>query len=366
LDKKANIGTRKNYESTIANWRNFCLEKYGKADIISDLIEDHTEEDHLTVLQEWIIFNKDLNANTVINSFSRLKMYLHYRGIKLNPIDIKQGLDFRRGMQEEKFPLTAENIQKITDKMKDSTRIQFICQSSGLLRIGELVQIRRKHLIISKENIIVKLPATITKFNKARTTFFSKEASAMLLASDHFKNLNENDLVFGTSDNPTHTQFQNTTNSESNSEQALVRILQRSDINLNEKYESSGRRKVNTHSFRAFGITKLSRVDPNFAKMLAGQKGYLITEYDRIDDKSKLELYQKYEIELTIDQHRKKDMEIETLKEEKAEWEEERKAELEKMARKLRSQVLKDIESGDLGKKFAEQLKSQSMKVWGK
>jgi hypothetical protein len=72
--------------------------------------------------------------------------------------------------------------------------------------------------------------------------------------------------------------------------------------------------EINTHSFRAFGITKLSRHDPNFAKRLAGQKGYL-DQYDRLSDDEKLELYQKYEYELTIDQTKKDKVKIEQLEE---------------------------------------------------
>ena len=54
MDNKSNQGTKINYETTINNWENFCLEKYGKPDIIDDLISDHSSDDHLTVLQEWI------------------------------------------------------------------------------------------------------------------------------------------------------------------------------------------------------------------------------------------------------------------------------------------------------------------------
>jgi len=38
-----------------------------------------------------------------------------------------------------------------------------------------MVQLKKKHLILEHKNIIVKLPPTITKFSKGRTTFFSKQ-----------------------------------------------------------------------------------------------------------------------------------------------------------------------------------------------
>ena len=146
------------------------------------------------------------------------------------------------------------------------------------MRIGEITQLRKKHLISNKQNIIVKIPATIVKLKKARTTFFSKEASRLLRPL--LREIDDEDLVFGVKANTSVAQV-------------LRRILIKTGFDM--KYESSGDYMINTHSFRAYGITKISRHDPNLAKKLAGQKGYL-DQYDRIDDDEKLELYQKYEV----------------------------------------------------------------------
>ena len=43
-----------------------------------------------------------------------------------------------------------------------------------------------------------------------------------------------------------------------------------------------------------------ARHDPNFAKKLAGQKGYML-QYDRMTDKEKLEKYLEFEKDLIID-----------------------------------------------------------------
>lgn len=122
--------------------------------------------------------------------------------------------------------------------------------------------------------------------------------------------MNDDDLVFG-SNEKSHLAL-------TNSEQILARILEK--IGLNERYESNKRYKINTHSFRAFGITALSRKDPNFAKKIAGQKGYLL-QYDRMNDMDKLEIYQKYEIDLIIDDSEKKQAEIIKLKDKNSELE---------------------------------------------
>jgi spore coat polysaccharide biosynthesis predicted glycosyltransferase SpsG len=85
-------------------------------------------------------------------------------------------------------------------------------------------------------------------------------------------------------------------------------------IGLNEKYDN-GHHKITTHSFRAYFITKISRQDPNFAKKLAGQKGYLL-QYDRMTDEEKLQKYLEIENELLIFDESKKNAEMEKLKKE--------------------------------------------------
>ena len=101
---------------------------------------------------------------------------------------------------------------------------------------------------------------------------------------------------------------------------------------------------INTHSFRAYGITKLSRHDPNFAKKLAGQKGYLL-KYDRMTNEEKLAIYQKFEVDLIIDDSEKQKAEIQALQEEKSE--------LEQVNGKLK-ELQKEKDS--LGKKYRESL----------
>ena len=323
VNKKKNVGTASNYKSAINNFENFCMEKYGRADLIEDL-KEYSDIEILDFIQAWIDWNDRLNPATVLNMFSRVKKYLHHRGIKLHPQDIKEELEFRRIIEEEMYPLTIENIQSIIKEMRHKHKVQFICQSSSLMRIGELVQLKKKHLSLDNKNIIVKLPANITKLSKGRTTFFSKEASKLLRPI--LKEIDDNDLVFGTNEK-VHL-------SETNSEQILARILEK--IGLNDRYESNNRYKINTHSFRAFGITKLSRHDPNFAKKLAGQKGYLL-QYDRMTDEEKLELYQKYEIDLIIDNTEKLKIENEKKSKEITELQSksDRISELEKKFAKL-------------------------------
>lgn len=302
-DKEVQQGIK----AMIKNFENFCIEKYGKTDCIVDM-KEMTTEGIFDVLQNWINWNQTLSAGTIKLYFSKLKSYLHYMGIKLHPQDIKEELEFKRIIEEELYPLSRDDIQTIVKTLRYKQMTQFICQSSSLMRIGEMIQIRKRHLITDKKNIIVKIPATITKFKKGRTTFFSKEASKLLRPI--LRKIGEDDLVFGSTDIVKHAKV--------NSQLTLKNALNRTGLNM--RYETTGRFMINTHAFRAYGITRLSRHDPNFAKKLAGQKGYLL-QYDRMTDSEKLELYEKYEIDLIIDDTTKLKAENVKLEKDKSELE---------------------------------------------
>ena len=299
------IEVQQGIKAMIHNFENFCIEKYGKTDCIIDM-QEMSDEGIYDVLQAWINWNQKISAGTVKLYFSKLKSYLYYMGIKLHPQDIKEELSFKRVIEEELYPLSRDDIQTINKTLRYKSKTQLICQLSSLMRIGEIIQIRKRHLIADKENIIVKIPATVAKFKKGRTTFFSKEASKMLRPI--LRKLNDNDLVFGSHENPKFSKV--------NFQLTLRKALDRTGLNM--KYETTGRNMINSHSYRAYGITKLSRHDPNFAKKIAGQKGYLL-QYDRMTDDEKLELYEKFESDLTISTDAIDKAKIKELENEKSE-----------------------------------------------
>ena len=138
------------------------------------------------------------------------------------------------------------------------------------------------------QNIIINIPAHITKLKRSRTTFFSTEASKML--RPWLKKLGEEDQIFT---KQTSARF-----AISTIEQVLRRALIR--VGLDQRYESNNQYKINTHSFRAYGITKLSRYDENLAKIMAGHIGYHLG-YNRLETPEKLQIYKKCEIDLLID-----------------------------------------------------------------
>lgn len=166
------VGTQRNILQSIDNFETYCMEVHGKANMIPDLRDLELEELY-DVMQDWINWNNDRAASTVRIYFSNVKKYLHYMRIKMYKEDIDNELEFKSLTNEELYGLSVDNIQSLFKVMNFYYRTLFTCQLSALMQIGEIVQLRKKHLVLGKENIIVKIPSHIAKFKKGRTTFFS-------------------------------------------------------------------------------------------------------------------------------------------------------------------------------------------------
>ena len=300
-------GTQNGIKTALDNFEKFGLEKYNTDDLATELklVEDEVLFD---TMQEWINWST-VAPSTLALYFSRIKDYLYYRGVKISQQDVKHELKFPHKIEEEFYGITREEINTIFRYLSFKYRLIFTCQSSALMRIGETLQLRKKHLETENEegiplkNIIIHIPAPIAKFKKARTTFLSTEASKMLRPV--LKKLDDDDLVFTTQENYVYAEL--------SAGQALRRALVQSHLDM--RYESTDYFKINTHSFRAFGITKMARIDENLSKKLSGQKGYLL-QYDRLKDPEKLEIYKKCEVDLLIDNTQVQQAKITKLKEE--------------------------------------------------
>jgi len=302
--QKHSLNSQMGTKNALNNFDRFCQEKYDQRieEIVDDLVLVKKQETVFDILQSWINWNK-IAPSSLKTYFVRLNTFLHYRGIKLDPRDVKSELIFPKVLEEELYPLQIEDVGKILSVANYDKRSMYLAQISSGMRLGEIVQIRKKDLILDSERIMVKIPAKITKTKQARTTFLSTEAEKMI--HHRLKKLDDDDLVWGNNPIPLNNEIAEITN--------LHRYL--SKCGLDMKYDS-GQYKINTHSFRAFFITKISRHDPNFAKKLAGQKGYLLG-YDRMTDKEKLDKYLEFEKDLIIDPTERQKARISELEKDK-------------------------------------------------
>jgi len=285
------------YEQRIQKWEKFLIHQGEKIDYIPK-----TKEDSIDIFQLFVNWlSKDLSANTVWNYASSIRKFLFYLGAPLTRDDIQEYVELPRKMKKELHGLNIEEIQRILDSLCYDNKVLFLCQLSSGMRIGELVQLQKKHLNLETERIMVKIQPHMAKFKKGRTTFFSKEAGNLLRVI--LKRKEENDLIFGTS--------KDVRISESNKGESLRRVLK--NVGLDQKYDDTGNFQINTHSFRAYFITKISRHDANLAKFFSGQEGYLL-QYDRMTDEEKLENYMEFEKDLLVYDLVKKDEEIKKLR----------------------------------------------------
>jgi len=321
LAKKA-PGTRELYKIAFKNFEKFCNEQYSRS--IDEVITEFTVVDEQAVYdtaQDWIDWNISQNkgASTIRMWFSCINNYLRYKGIK---IEAKENIDFPKKKEEEMYPLQLEDIHKIFSIASFDKKCLYLCQISSGMRIAELLQLKKKDLEV-KERIIVKIPADYTKSKRGRTTFLSKEAQKMLVP--RLKKLTDDDFVFGKNKD---TRLKSKSGNEMIT---LANYLRR--IGLDEKYDN-GHNKITTHSYRAYFITKVSRHDPNFAKKLAGQKGYLL-QYDRMSEEEKLEKYLEVESDLFVFDESKKNAEIRKIATENNSKISELEEKLEKITHKM-------------------------------
>ena len=260
------------------------------------------------MLQEWINWNerRNISPSTIKVTFSNLRKYLFFRNIRTNEQDIRNSLRFPKTPKEEKHPLSDSEYRAIVDGLAKDPLYQSVCLALGSsgMRIGELMNVRKKDLDLSTKRITVKIPPN-TKTRTGRTTFFTKEVEEKI--KKRLGKLNPDDYVF-CKKSPYSGGF--------NFRLALRRILKR--LGLDEKYQSSKYSKITPHTFRAYFFTKAARKhDDNYAHRMIGHGGYLM-QYDRMTEEEKMNMYIELEPDLVVYDQTKNKLKIEQLKEENA------------------------------------------------
>ena len=263
------------------------------------LKKEVTSENIYDVLQEWINLNHEggLNPRSIKQYFNPIRSYLYHKGFKLHPQDIKENLNFPKIIEEEKYPLKLDEILLILDAVPYRKKALYLTLISSGMRIGEACKITKKDIDLSLKRPMIKIPAKITKTRRGRTTFISSEAWRFL--QPIYTKTDQNETLFGASAESEETIF--------------ARYCDK--IGFNARYDSKIR-KITLHSFRAYFITKISRYDANIAKLLSGQRGYLL-QYDRLTDEEKLESYLEFEKELLVYDNTKLKQDLAKAKSEK-------------------------------------------------
>ncbi|EGG41366.1 integrase family protein [Candidatus Nitrosarchaeum limnium SFB1] len=258
-------------------------------DELNRLDKSNQETALIDLLQDFVNYldGIGMHPSTMKGYFSTAKRYLRYRGFKIYNEDISQNIILPRVVEEEKHPLTKEEIKKILDNSSVKRKTLYLTLLSSGMRIGECVSLRKRDFdVITHDRIAINIPGKFTKTKKPRTTFVSNEAAEYLKVI--LSKIKDDDLVF--TKNPISDKAKLT------EEVTFDRI--RKKTNLTEKYDSKTH-KISLQSFRAFFITKCNRVDFGVGHALAGHSLYM-KRYDRLTLEEKLEYYKKAEPELCI------------------------------------------------------------------
>ena len=290
--------TQKNTITALNLFDHFCNELYQKTgeQVVLDLEEAINQDGNYDRLYrlvngyvQWLLEDhpnikiqkhrhtetlKKHNPTTIRQLISTVRQYLEEFGrIEFSQRRFQRMVKLPKIIHQELEPFTKEEIRLFIDSASPKRKALYMTLKDSGMRIGEALQIQKKHIDITTNPVRIDIPAEYTKTKQSRITFVTRETKPYLVRL--LAKLEDDELVFGT-----NTNIHQAVNSE---EQLFART--RELVGLTQKYSHNNRFKKNPHSFRAFCATQLTEVfSEEFAHGFIGHKGYL-TQYIRNKDK---------------------------------------------------------------------------------
>jgi len=296
----------------------FIIEQYDgrKSDEIFKELNSLNDKDQTKavrkILQNWINwqYKRHRLTSSIRQNVSKIKRVFSHEGIIIRTSDFDEKLEYTKSIKEELHALTIEEVQDIL-KYANPKKVGFyLALSCTGARPGELMQVRKKDVDTTQKRIKIRIEAENTKTKTGRSVWLTKEAGSYLMTK--IRNLNDNDLVWGT-----HEDFILAGKNESTQ---FANLCDRAGYG--DKYNSNNIRKITLYSFRSYFFGKASDVHrEGYAHKMVGHGGYL-PQYDRMSDEKKLEMFLKLEPELIIDSTKRQELQIAKQQEEITELEE--------------------------------------------
>ena len=312
MDKIQNLSSARKDSIQISNRKfdEFCLKNYDKSrdEIITylkTLNDEEREDELLEVLQDWINHLKEtLVVSSIRVKLTDINRYLKYHKIHVDTKD----LEWPQELHEEPYAISLEEIQEILKVAKWKKQGYYLALISTGARPIEILGLRKKDIEwnYSFNCFTALIPAKLTKKKMARTIKFSKEINSYLRKLlNNIKDSDENALVF--CKNP------NLDDARSNEDAVFREYCNK--VGFTQKYETTGRYKINLYCFRAYFFTRaLRRFGDETAHALTGHGAYL-QQYQRRTLDEKIELWNELESDLLVFDLEKKNHEIQKLKE---------------------------------------------------
>ncbi len=284
-NSKQSQNTTRTTDHNLRNFEKFAQSKFNQSS--EELMKDSSmdgKDGIITVLQAWINWNLDrkLLPRSIRSMASAIKSKFYKNGgIILNKEDMKN-LTFGKILKEARGIITADMIENLINHSDKKRKVLYMLQSCSAMRIGELLQLKKRHFDFSKDRIQVNLSASMTKSGESRITFVSKECEKLLFPL--LKKLEDDQIVFP--------------NKIASEQHAFRRIAEQAGFE--ETYETTGRSKISTHTLRAYAITQMNKLNLfGFGHVIAGH-GFYMKTYNRRTPEELLEDYIKAEKHLQI------------------------------------------------------------------
>ena len=323
LNSKSAINTRKMAESSLTQFGRFTESEYHKTpeEIVSDLKnDDKALEKIYTVLNKWITWLgqdhpeiitylgryknikktfKAIHPNTQKQYLNHIKGFLEdVGGFDINSRRLRKRVRLPKAEEEEPEPLTKGELRILLDNCSNKKKTMLMVMKDSGMRIGEVLQLKKKDFDMTKTPVEIHIPAFATKTRKSRTTFVTRETRHILMR--RLNEISQDDLVFGTNDD-----VRTSVNTQISEFDYMRNKICTTCPRFLEKYDSNGRYKISLHSLRSFTATQCAEaVDESFAHGIIGHKKYLgqyIRNQDKLAEKylraeSNLMIYETIEI----------------------------------------------------------------------
>ncbi len=280
------------FKVSLGSLDKFCSDYFDVDDfdvVIQDVLKmepEQREDEIVSIIQEWVNFlAKSKVFNTIKVMLSAITKYLKYYKIK---IIFNDEIEYPQNIQEEKYPISREEIQRILDVADFKQKGYYLCLISSGSRPVEIIGLKKKYIFWTGTRFGAKIPARLTKKKMARTTFFSVECNQYL--STLLKKHDDEETIF--TKNPI---LKNARGIEGQILQGYLRKL-----GMDYKFETTGKSKINLYCFRGYFFTKAIRIlNVDIAHAMIGHSGYMQTYQTRTDEE-KEELFIDIEPEILI------------------------------------------------------------------
>lgn len=270
-----------------------CIKNYNVQnfdEVLLDILkikEIEKREDEITdIIQDWVnLIAQTKTFNTIKVQLSGINKYLKYYKIK---IIFSEEIEFPQNIQEARYPISLEEIQKILDIAEYKQKAYYLCLITSGSRPVEVICLKKKNFSWTGKRYSAVIPAKYTKKKMDREIFFSVECNPYL------KNL----LAKHEDDETIFTKNPILANARSTEGQILNGYVEK--LGMNKKFDVTGYSKINLYCFRGYFFTKAIRIlNEDIAHSMIGHGAYQQV-YQRRTTLEKEELYDELEPELLI------------------------------------------------------------------